>query len=82
MPNSIFSFGNLTGFSSQYHRHSIREGDILINWCSAQLISFEIDSISKEINCVEHEYMNISSPLIELATPPLVALQPMWSAFF
>ena len=30
--------------------------------CSAQLISFEVDSISKEINCAEHEYMNMSPP--------------------
>ena len=28
-----------------------------------------IDSISKEINYAEHEYMNMSPPLIELATP-------------
>ena len=32
--------------------------DIFIYSCSAQLISFEIESISKEINCAEHEYMN------------------------
>ena len=25
-------------------------------------------SISKEVNCSEHEYMNMSSPMIELAT--------------
>ena len=48
---------------------SISEGDIFIYSCSAQLISFETDSISKEINCAEHEYMNMSPPLIELATP-------------
>ena len=35
---------------------SISEGDIFINSCSAQLISFEIDSISKESSCAEHEY--------------------------
>ena len=35
--------------------------------CSAQLISFEVDSISKEINCAEHEYMNMSPSLIALA---------------
>ena len=39
--------------------------------CSAQLISFEIESTSKEINCAEHEYMNISPSLIALA--PLLA---------
>ena len=50
---------------------SISEGDIFIYSCSAQLISFEIDSISKEINCAEHEYMNMSPSLIELATPLL-----------
>ena len=48
---------------------SISEGDIFIYSCSAQLISFEIESISKEINCAEHEYMNMSPSLIELATP-------------
>ena len=35
--------------------------------CSAQLISFEIESTSKEINCAEHEYMNMSPSLIALA---------------
>ena len=50
---------------------SISEGDIFIYSCSAQLISFEIESISKEINCVEYEYMNMSPLLIELATPLL-----------
>ena len=48
---------------------SISEGDIFIYSYSTQLISFEIDSISKEINCAEHEYMNMSPSLIELATP-------------
>ena len=37
--------------------------------CAAQLISFKVDSISKEINCAEHEYMNMSPSLIALATP-------------
>ena len=48
---------------------SISEGDIFINLCSAQLTSFEIDLISKEINCAEHEYMNMFASLIELAMP-------------
>ena len=48
---------------------SITGGDIFIYSCSAQLISFEIMSISKEINCAEQEYMNMSPSLIELATP-------------
>ena len=50
---------------------SISEGDIFIFFypCSAQLNSFEIKSISKELNCPEHEYMNMSPSLIELATP-------------
>ena len=39
---------------------------IFIYSCSAQLISFEIDSISKEINYAEHEYMNMSLSFIEL----------------
>ena len=50
---------------------AISEGDIFIYSCSAQLISFKVDSISKEINCAEHEYMNMSPSLIALA-PPLV----------
>ena len=54
---------------------AISEGDIFIYSCSAQLISFEVDSISKEINCAEHEYMNMSPSLIALA-PPLVSLPP------
>ena len=48
---------------------STSEGDIFIYLCSAQLTSFEIDLISKEINCAEQEYMNMSPSLIELATP-------------
>ena len=48
---------------------SISEGDIFIYSCSAQLKSFEIDLISKEINCAEDEYMNMSPSLIELAAP-------------
>ena len=48
---------------------SISEGDIFIYSCSGQLSSFEIDFISKELNCPEHEYMNMSPSLIELATP-------------
>ena len=48
---------------------SMGEGNIIIYSCSAQLISFEIESVSKEINCAEHEYMNMSPLLIELATP-------------
>ena len=48
---------------------SISEGDIFIYLCSAQLTSFKIDLISKEINCAEQEYMNMSPSLIELATP-------------
>ena len=43
-------------------------GDIFINSCPAQLISVQIESISKEINCAELEYMNMSPLLIELAT--------------
>ena len=51
---------------------SINEGDIFIYSCSPQLISFEIKSISKEVNCAEHKYMNMSPSLIELATPLLI----------
>ena len=57
----IFSLDNSSGASA------ISEGDIFIYSCSAQLISFEVDSISKEINCAEHEYMNMSPSLIALA---------------
>ena len=49
--------------------NSISEGDIFIYLCSAQLTSFEIDLISKEINCAEQEYMNMPPSLIELAMP-------------
>ena len=48
---------------------SISEADIFIYSCSAQLISFEIKSISKEVNCAEHKFMNMSPSLIELAMP-------------
>ena len=48
---------------------AISEGDIFIYSCSTQLISFEVDSISKEINCAQHEYMNMSPSLIALTTP-------------
>ena len=48
---------------------AISEGDVFIYSCSAQLSSFEVDSISKEINCAEHEYMNMSPSLVALATP-------------
>ena len=57
---------------------AISEGDIFIYSCSAQLISVEVDSISKEINCAEHEYMNMSPSLIALA--PL--LRRRWITFF
>lgn len=37
---------------------AINGGGIFIYSCSAQLTSFEIESISEEINCAaEHEYM-------------------------
>ena len=48
---------------------SISVGDIFIYSCSAQLISFEIKSISKEVNCAENKYMNMSPSLIKLVTP-------------
>ena len=47
---------------------AISEGDIFIYSCSAQLISFEIESTSKEIIGAVHEYMNMSPSLIALAT--------------
>ena len=59
------------GFSSG--ASAISEGDLFIYSCSAQLISFEIESTSKEINCAEHEYMNMSPSLIAL-TPLLPGL--------
>ena len=51
------------------------EGGIFIYSCSAQLISFEIESVSEGINCAEHEFMNMSPSLIELATPLLILSQ-------
>ena len=51
---------------------SISEGDIFIYSCSGQLSSFEIKSISKELICPEHEYMNTSPSLIELMATPLL----------
>ena len=48
---------------------AISLGDIFIYSCSAQLISFEIESTSKEIDCAEHEYMNMSPSLIARAMP-------------
>ena len=44
-------------------------GGIFIYSCSGQLSSFEIDLISKELNCPEHEYLNMAPSLIELAAP-------------
>ena len=35
----------------------------------------EIDSISKEINCAEHEYMNMPPSLIALATPLVICMK-------
>ena len=69
---ALFCFINLTlQHQKQYVASPISEGGIFIYSCSAQLISFdrETDSISQEIKCAEHEYMNMSPPLIELATP-------------
>ena len=68
---NVIAESDCTGFSSV--ASAISEGDIFIYSCSAQLISFEVDSISKEINCAEHEYMNMSPSLIALA-PPLTGL--------
>ena len=48
---------------------SISEGAIFIYSCSGQLSSFEIDLIAKELNCPEHEYMNMAPSFIELAVP-------------
>ena len=55
------------GFSSG--ASAISEGDIFMYSCS----SFEIESTSKEINCAEHEYMNMS--------PSLTALAPLLMGF-
>ena len=53
---------------------SISEGAIFIYSCSGQLSSFEIDLISKELNCPEHEYMNMAPSFIELAAPLAVGI--------
>ena len=63
--NSIVIFYEETTYSSSTSATS--EGDIFIYSCCAQSISFEIESTSKEINCAEHEYMNMSPSLIALA---------------
>ena len=74
LPWAVFSFLKSIFQSSTYHidgsgvASSISEGDIFIYSCSAQLISFEIKSILKKVNCAEHKYMNMSPSLIELAT--------------
>ena len=47
-----FEFVATSGVAS-----SISEGDTFIYSCSAQLISFEIKSILKEVNCAEHKYI-------------------------
>ena len=58
---------DLTSRETSSGASAISEGDIFIYSCSAQLISFEIESTSKEINCAEHEYMNMSPSRIALA---------------
>ena len=62
LTNLIYCTHAISGVAS-----AISEGNIFIYSCSAQLISFEIES-SKEINCAEHEYMNMTPSLIALAT--------------
>ena len=52
-------------------------GELFIYSCSAQLISFEIESTSKEINCAKHECMNMSPSLrrpLLMETPLLMRL--------
>ena len=61
---SVVSYGYFSGAAS-----SISEGAIFTYSCSGQLSSFEIDLISKELNCPEHEYMNMAPSLIEVAAP-------------
>ena len=58
---------------------SISEGDIFIYSYSTPLTSFEIKSISKEVNCAGHKYMNMSPSLIELATPLQLAFPVLFS---
>ena len=55
----------------------ISEGDIIIYLCFAQLVSFEIDSISNKINRAEHEYMNMSSSLV-VAMATLLVNMTWW----
>ena len=64
----------MSHFISSGVASAISEGDIFIYSCSAQLISFEIETTSKEINCAEHEYINMSPSLIALATPLSISL--------
>ena len=67
IPKRVYSRASLNVVYDSSGASAISEGDIFIYSCSAQLISFEVDSISKEINCAEHEYMNKSPSLIALA---------------
>ena len=63
LTNRCTQMSDMSGVAS-----SISKGDIFIYSCSAQLISFEIKLILKEVNCAEHKYMNMPPSLIELAT--------------
>ena len=70
---------------------AISEGDLFIYSCSAQLISFEIESTSREINCAEHNSAQLISFEIESTSreincaeheymnmsPSLIALAPL-----
>ena len=62
-------------YSTQWRRQLDMLGGHIQYLCPAQLTSFEIDLISKEINCAEQEYMNMSPSLIELATPMILQAQ-------
>ncbi len=53
-------------------------GGIFIYSCSARLISFEMNLISKEIRRAEHEYMNIPPPPpINALVTPLLSINSM-----
>ena len=61
---------SLLGFSFVIPKRSIHSCADIADLVQNTLVIFiEIDSFSKEINCAEHEYMNMSPSLIELATP-------------
>ena len=61
----VFLYLHVPDYMDQWRRQLDKWGRYIHTF----VFCFEIDSILKEINCAEHEYTNMSPPLIELATP-------------